>query len=112
MSKQIIYLDELRNFITEHKISQKKVAEICDLNKGNLNLMLSGRLQYGKNLSKQGRAFNGTTEDRCKVILGKLVTYQLSELKKEFTKLSTLKNENINSEILLNEYCERLALEI
>jgi len=112
MSKQIIYLDELRKFITEHKISQKKVAEICEIDKTNLCLMLSGKLKFGEKESKKGRAFNGTTEDRCKIILSKLVTYQLSELKKEFTKLSTLKNENINSEILLNEYCDRLGLEI
>jgi hypothetical protein len=88
MSKQIIYLDELRKFINEHKIRQNKVAEICELNKGNFNLMLSGRLAYGKNLSKQGRAFNGTTEDRCKSILGKLVDYQINELE------------------LQNQYCE------
>jgi len=80
MSKQIIYLDELRKFITEHKISQKKVAEICEIDKTNLCLMLSGKLKFGEKESKKGRAFNGTTEDRCKSILTKLVDYQIQEL--------------------------------
>jgi len=98
MSKQIIYLDELRKFITEHKISQKKVAEICEIDKTNLCLMLSGKLKFGEKESKKGRAFAGTTEDRCKSILSKLVDYKLREfsLSKDildFQKESIIKKE-------------------
>jgi hypothetical protein len=80
MSKQIIYLDELRKFINEYKISQKKVAELCEIDKTNLCLMLAGKLTFGEKPSKKGRAFAGTTEDRCKSILTKLVDYQINEL--------------------------------
>jgi hypothetical protein len=80
MSKQIIYLDELRKFITENKITQKKAAELAKMNAGNFNLMINGKLFFGEKPSKKHKAFNGTNEDRAKVILSILADYQLKRL--------------------------------
>jgi len=110
MSKQIIYLDELSKFINDHKISQKKVAEISEIDKTNLCLMLSGKLKFGEKESKKGRAFNGTTEDRCKSILGKLVDYVSDMIYNDEILLKNNLKEISNKKTQIMEYRQLLDL--
>jgi len=110
MTSKTKYLDQLIAFLETEKISQKKAALIAQTDKTNFCLMLNRKLTFGEKESKKGRAFAGTTEDRCKIILSKLIANRITEIEHEIGQTSQKIKSLSNRHLELIDYKKTLEI--